>query len=242
MSSEPKYGAIPRSCLDSALGLPTPQRFFDPALTTTMEKKYRMHPKIAEFWCCISSFVYAGGVLVYALRVEDWWKGWISLGHIPSYVHLANILGIFTAVASAVYHAYLWEGCGSCDCSLAIVLWLACVLSCFGLPFVYQACILCPVVTVFACLWRRATKLAVVCGAIVFPFSIWSCILFGWMWGATVLSLLLAGIVCFLLDRLQVLPLHTFWHIFSGAAVTVSMFACMQHGPGSDFFEGKEWF
>jgi hypothetical protein len=38
------------SLCDRLCGVPSDREFFDPASVTTTEEKYRVHPKIAEFW------------------------------------------------------------------------------------------------------------------------------------------------------------------------------------------------
>jgi hypothetical protein len=198
----PKHA--PASLLDRILGPPTTCKFCDTAPVTTMEKRYAMHPQIAEFWCCVSSIFYASGVIVYAAPQSQWADQWLQLNHLPAYVHTCILLGIITAAASTIYHATLWEGMGSFDCSMAIVLWFASTLTTLGLPLLYQFFIMFPLLGTFGLLWRRSTRLAIVAAIIIFPISIWACVLKGWIWGAATITLLCAGVLCFILDRLKV--------------------------------------
>ena len=200
------YKHAPFSLLDRILGLPSTCKFCDTAPVTTMEKRYAMHPQIAEFWCCVTSIFYASGVIVYAAPRSEWAEQWLQLNHLPAYVHTCIVLGMVTATASTVYHATLWEGLGAFDCSMAIVLWFASTLTCLGLPLLYQFLVLLPLLSTFGLLWRRSTRLAIVAAVIIFPISIWSCVLKGWVWGATVVTLLCIGVVCFIVDRLKVQP------------------------------------
>jgi hypothetical protein len=198
------------SLLDRILGLPSTCKFCDTAPVTTMEKRYAMHPRIAEFWCCVTSIFYASGVIVYAAPRSEWAEQWLQLNHLPAYVHTCILFGMVTATASTVYHATLWEGLGAFDCSMAIVLWFASTLTSLGLPLLYQFLVLLPLLITFGLLWRRSTRLAIVAAIIIFPISIWSCALKGWMWGATVVTLLCIGVMCFIVDRLKVQPAFPF--------------------------------
>jgi hypothetical protein len=148
-----------------------------------MEKRYHVHPRIAEFWCTVTSPCYALVLLVYACPRERWAAEWQQLRHMPQYIHTASILSVLLAVASTVYHALLWELFGSIDCSIAIIVWFAVTLSTFGVPLLQQLLVLVPQAVVFFFLWRRSTRLALIAGAIVFPLSIWSCFLMRWMYG-----------------------------------------------------------
>ena len=229
------------SWLDRFLGPPSKCRYCDAAETTTMERRYSVHPQIAEFWCTVTSPLYALGLVVYSCPREMWASEWQVLNHLPAYVHTANALSIFLAISSTVYHALLWELLGSIDCSVAIIVWFAVTLSTFGLPLLYQALILVPQIVVFFLMWRRSTRMAVVAGAVVFPLSIWSCVLMRWQYGAITLSCLSLGIVCFILDRLKIAPLHPVWHVLSSVSLLTSLWETVEAGPVSRFFEGREY-
>ncbi len=230
------------SLCDRLCGVPSDRDFFDSASVTTTEAKYSVHPKIAEFWCCATSVFYASSLLAYLIPHSSWWLGWVQLGHLPAYVHLTIALGLLTAVSSTLYHAVLWEGLGSIDCSIAVVMATCSTLTNIGLPFVYQFCIFIGLMGVFAAMWRRATALAMLLAVFVYPLSVFSCILFGWRLGALSFGLLFCGNICFLLDRSGKYPLHSLWHILSGASILVSTAAVVMQGPGSSFFEGREWY
>jgi hypothetical protein len=192
------------SLLDRILGPASPCKFCDTALVTTMEKRYAVHPKIAEFWCCVTSVFYASGLIVYTAPKSEWANEWLRLNHLPAYVHVSVLLGTVTAVASTCYHGTLWEGLGAFDCSMAIVLWFASTLTSMGMPLLYQSLVLLPLICTFGLLWRRSTRLAIVAAVVIFPISICSCVLKGWMWGASTLACLCIGVVCFIADRLKV--------------------------------------
>lgn len=231
-----------RSWLDRVLGPPSKCRYCDAAEVTTMEKRYHVHPRIAEFWCTVTSPFYAIGLLVYLLPRENWAAQWQELRHLPAYIHTANFLSVLLAIASTVYHAMLWELLGSIDCSIAIIVWFAVTLCTFGVPLVQQALILIPQLVVFFFLWRRSTRMAVIAGAIVFPLSIWSCITMRWQFGAVTLTCLSLGIVCFILDRHNIAPLHPLWHILSAVSLLTSLWETAEGGPVSMYFEGREFF
>jgi hypothetical protein len=167
-----------------------------------------------------------------------WASEWQVLNHLPAYVHTANALSIFLAISSTIYHALLWELLGSIDCSVAIIVWFAVTLSTFGLPLLYQALILVPQIVVFFLMWRRSTRMAVVAGAVVFPLSIWSCVLMRWQYGAITLSCLSLGIVCFILDRLKIAPLHPVWHILSSVSLLTSLWETVEAGGWVFFSSG----
>lgn len=196
--------AAATSLIDRILGPPSTCKFCDTAPVTTMEKRYTVHPKVAEFWCCATSIFYASGVLVYAAPRSDWADEWMQLNHLPAYVHTCIFFGMITAAASTMYHGTLWEGLGAFDCSMALVLWFASTLTSMGLPLLYQSLILLPLLCTFGFLWRRSTRLAILAAAIIFPISIWTCVLKGWMWGATTIACLCIGVMCFIADRLKV--------------------------------------
>jgi hypothetical protein len=179
-----------------------------------MEKRYAVHPKVAEFWCCVTSVFYASGVLVYAAPRSDWSDEWLRLNHLPAYVHTCVLFGTITASASALYHGTLWEGLGAFDCSMAIVLWFASTLTTMGLPLLYQTLILFPLLCTFGLLWRRSTRLAILAAVVIFPVSIWTCVLKGWIWGAATIVCLCIGVVCFIVDRLKVIRTTFFSLLF----------------------------
>jgi hypothetical protein len=192
------------SLLDRILGPASTCRFCDTAPVTTMEKRYAVHPKIAEFWCCVTSIFYASGLIVYAAPRSEWADEWLQLNHLPAYIHTCIIFGTITAAASTLYHGTLWEGLGAFDCSMAIVLWFASTLTSMGMPLLYQTLILFPLLCTFGLLWRRSTRLAIVAAVVIFPVSITSCVLKGWMWGASTIACLCIGVLCFIADRLKV--------------------------------------
>jgi hypothetical protein len=231
-----------RPWLDRLLGPPSQCRYCDAAEVTTMEKRYHVHPRIAEFWCAVTSPFYALGLLVYACPRERWAPEWQELSHLPTYVHTANVLSVLLAIASTVYHAVLWELLGSVDCSIAIIVWFAVTLSTFGVPLLQQALILVPQLVVFLFLWRRSTRMAVIAGGIVFPLSMWSCILMRWQYGTITLTCLSLGVVCFILDRHKIAPLHPLWHILSAVSLLTSVWETVEGGPVSKYFEGREFY
>lgn len=192
------------SLLDRILGPASACKFCDTALVTTMEKRYAVHPKIAEFWCCVTSVFYASGLIVYIAPKSEWANEWLQLNHLPAYVHVSVLLGTVTAAASTCYHGTLWEGLGAFDCSMAIVLWFASTLTSMGMPLLYQSLVLLPLICTFGLLWRRSTRLAIVAAVVIFPVSISTCILKGWMWGASTIVCLCIGVLCFIADRLKV--------------------------------------
>jgi hypothetical protein len=231
-----------RSLCDRLCGVASDRHFFEAASVSTTEQKYSVHPKVAEFWCCVTSIFYASSLFAYLIPHSSWWLGWIEMGHLPAYVHLTISLGILTAIASTLYHATLWEGLGSIDCSIAVVMATCSTLTSLGLPFVYQMCIFVGLMCVFGLMWRRATGLAMLLAVFVYPLSVYSCILFGWRLGALSFGLLFCGNICFLLDRSGKYPLHSIWHILSGASILVSTVALIEQGPGLSLFQGREWY
>jgi hypothetical protein len=242
--NSPKADGKPKilSLCDRLCGLPSDRDFFDAASVTTTEEKYNIHPKIAEFWCCVTSVFYASIVLAYLIPYSSWWMGWIQLGHLPAYLHFTILLGLLTAITSTLYHALLFEGLGSIDCSIAVVTATCSTLTNLGLPFVYQLCIFIGTMCVFVAMWRRATGLAMLLAVFVYPLSVFSCVLFGWRLGALSFGLLFCGNICFLLDRSGKCPLHSLWHILSGTSILVSAIAVIEQGPASSYFEGREWY
>jgi hypothetical protein len=49
-------------------------------------------------------------------------------------------------------------------------------------------------------------------------------------YGAAVFLLVNIGVVCFLMDRMGIAPLHSLWHIFGAGAITVSLYHVVVNG------------
>jgi hypothetical protein len=228
--------------LDRLLGPASKCSYCDFAEVTTMEKRYVVHPRVAEFWCAVTSPFYALGVFIYACPRERWAAEWQMLDHLPSYIHTSIALSVLLAISSAVYHALLWELLGSIDCSIAIIVWFAITLSTFGTPLAQQALILLPQLVVFFFLWRRSTRMALLAGAVVFPLSICSCFAMRWQYGAATLTCLSLGVICFLCDRLKIAPLHPLWHILSSMSMFISLWETVESGPVTKYFQGREFY
>jgi hypothetical protein len=216
-------------------------QFRDPALETTMESKYCICSGIAEFWCCVTSIAYASSILIYAVPRSEWSSVWHNLGYLPPYLHICCFGGVIVAFVSGFYHALLWEGLGSIDCSMAISLAFAVLMTSLGIPFWYQFAVLLPCILTFLAFWRQGNILALFLGAVGCPFNIWNCAIRGWYLGALSMIFMFLGISCFVLDRLKKFPLHSLWHVFSAASIFCTLLAVVYDGPALETFRSRPW-
>lgn len=102
---------------------------------TTMERKYAWHPRIAEFWCAVTSPMFALPLLLYYVHGGASVHGASScLASFPPMTHLAIALSVTAAVASTAYHSCpnrLLSTCDTCVAALAFymhtmaLLWVA---------------------------------------------------------------------------------------------------------------------
>ena len=60
--------------------------------------------------------------------------------------------------------------------------------------------------------------------------------------GTITLTCLCLGVVCFILDRHKVAPLHPLWHILSAVSLLTSVWETVEGGPVSKYYEGREFY
>jgi hypothetical protein len=73
--------------------------------------------------------------------------------------------------------------------------------------------------------WEKAAELGIILFMIMSPFSMHQLVVHG-AWDALVLGAM--GGSCFLGDRFFRLPLHSFWHLFGGASLWLTLCLAIQ--------------
>ena len=218
------------SLIRCIFGNPSKCAVLDPAETTTMEPKYQVHPNIAEFWCFITSFFYGSSLLLYLVKEEDWFEGWRAAEGWPAYIHFSIAISVLVMICSAVYHASLIEVVGCVDCFLASFVFVSVTMSVFGVDMITQVGVLLGIGMLNFNAWRYSTRLALIVIGMVYPFAMLSCMKMKSYYGAVVFLLVNLGVVCFLLDRMGVAPLHSIWHILGGGAITAALYHLVVNG------------
>jgi hypothetical protein len=218
------------SLIQCIFGNPSKCAVLDPAETTTMEPKYQVHPNIAEFWCFITSFFYGSSLLLYLVKEEDWFEGWRAATGWPSYIHFSIAISALVMIFSAAYHACIIEVVGCVDCFLASFAIVSVTMSVFGVDIITQVGALLGIGMMNFNAWRYSTRLALIVVGLVYPFAMLSCMRMKKYYGAAVFLLVNIGVVCFLMDRMGIAPLHSLWHIFGAGAITVSLYHVVVNG------------
>lgn len=218
------------SLIRCIFGTPSKCAVLDPAETTTMEPKYQVHPNIAEFWCFITSFFYGSSLLLYLVKEEDWFEGWRTAAGWPTYIHFSIAISVLVMICSAAYHASMIEIVGCVDCFLASFAIASVTMSVFGVDIITQVGALLGIGMLNFNAWRYSTRLALIVIGLVYPFAMLSCMKMKSYYGAVVFLLVNLGVVCFLLDRMGVAPLHSLWHILGGGAITVALYHLVVNG------------
>lgn len=221
------------SLIRSIFGSPSKCGLFDCAEITTMEAKYRIHDKIAEFWCFVTSLFYGSSLLLYLIKEEDWFEGWrapASLGGWPAYIHFSIVISVLVMICSAVYHISLLEVLGCVDCFLASFIFASVTMTTFGLDIMTQLGILLGIGVLNLYAWRYSTRIALIVVALIYPFAMLSCSRMKSYYGGAVFTLSTTGVACFILDRIGIAPLHSLWHILGGCAITLSLYYVVVNG------------
>jgi hypothetical protein len=218
------------SLIRCIFGTPSKCAVLDPAETTTMEPKYQVHPNIAEFWCFITSFFYGSSLLLYLVKEEDWFEGWRTAAGWPTYIHFSIAISVLVMICSAAYHASIIEIVGCVDCFLASFAIASVTMSVFGVDMITQVGALLGIGVLNFNAWRYSTRLALIVIGLVYPFAMLSCMKMKSYYGTVVFLLVNLGVVCFLLDRMGVAPLHSVWHILGGGAITVALYHLVVNG------------
>jgi hypothetical protein len=218
------------SMIQCIFGNPSKCGVLDKAETTTMEPKYQVHPNIAEFWCFITSFFYGSSLLLYLVKEEDWFEGWRAAAGWPTYIHFSIAISVIVMICSAVYHVSLIEVVGCVDCFFASFAIVSVTMSVFGVDMITQVGALLGIGMMNFNAWRYSTRLALIVVGLVYPFAMLSCMRMKKYYGAAVFLLVNIGVVCFLLDRMGVAPLHSIWHILGGGAITAALYHLVVNG------------
>lgn len=221
----------PWSLMKFVCGEPSKCAPFDPAETTTMESKYRVHPNIAEFWCFLTSFFYGSSLLLYFVKEEEWFEKWREAAGWPDFIHFSIAISVLVMICSATYHCTLFEVSGCIDCFLASFIVASVTMSTFGIDMITQVGVLLGLGALNMIMWRHSTRLALIVVGFVYPFVALSCMKMKGYYGAIVFSLISLGVVCFLLDRMGYVPLHSVWHILGGGAITGALYHVIVNGP-----------
>ena len=214
-------------------GCPSKCGLLDCAETTTMEAKYRVHNKIAEFWCFVTSIFYGSSLLLYLVKEEDWFEGWrapATLDGWPTYIHFSIAISVLVMICSAVYHISLLEFLGCVDCFLASFIFASVTMTTFGVDILTQIGVLLTIGVLNLYAWRYSTRIALIVVALIYPFAMLSCSNMKSYYGGVVFTLITTGVACFILDRMGVAPLHSLWHILGGCAITLSLYYVIVNG------------
>ena len=219
------------SLIQCIFGNPSKCGVLDKAETTTMEPKYQVHTGIAEFWCFITSFFYGSSLLLYLVKEEDWFEGWRApAAGWPSYIHFSIAISVIVMICSAVYHVSLIEVVGCVDCFFASFVFASVTMSVFGIDILTQVGVLLGIGVMNFNAWRYSTRLALIVVGLVYPFAMLSCMRMKKYYGAAVFLLVNIGVVCFLMDRMGIAPLHSLWHIFGAGAITLALYHVVVNG------------
>jgi hypothetical protein len=216
-------------------GYPCKCGVFDTAEITTMEPKYRVSANIAEFWCFITSVFYGSSLILYFIKEEDWYPEWRTGW--PAYIHFSVIMSVMVMLCSAIYHVCLLEVVGCVDCFFASFLYASATMTVFGVDVVTQigALLFLGVIHLYA--WRYITRFAMIIMGIVFPFALLSYTRMNSYYGGAILTLILTGATCFVLDRMGIAPLHSAWHVFSGLGIALTLYYVVVNGTVTDLRE-----
>ncbi|KAJ3373907.1 hypothetical protein GGF31_008792 [Allomyces arbusculus] len=112
------------------------ERLLAPATVTTLEVKYATHPRVAEFYCTITSLFFALPLLLYYTHrydpVECEWPAAARThppvdhavvphwARFPVMTEIAIALSVLAAIASTLYHATLVRVLSTCDACVAV--------------------------------------------------------------------------------------------------------------------------
>jgi hypothetical protein len=211
-------------------GTPCKTGLFDLAEITTMECKYRVHANIAEFWCFITSFFYGSSLLLYIVKEEDWFEEWRAAAGWPVYIHFSIGMSVIVMLCSAIYHASIIEVAGCVDCFFASFMYVSATMTAFGVDVITQIGLLLLLGVIHLNARRYITRFAMIIMTFVFPFGLLSYMRMKSYYGGIILTMILAGVTCFLLDRMSVAPLHSVWHILSAGAVAMTLYYVVVNG------------
>lgn len=221
-----------RRVIHYIFGEPSKCAFLDYAEITTMEPKYQVHANIAEFWCFITSFFYGSSLLLYLVKKEDWFDGWRTEGATgwPDYIHFSIAISVLVMIFSAAYHASIIECIGCIDCFLASFAIASVTMTLVGVDIITQFGVLLGIGVLNLNAWRYSTRLALLVIASVYPFAMLMCMRMKSYYGAAIFLLVNLSVLCFLLDRMGIAPLHSVWHILGGGAITVALYYVVVNG------------
>ena len=219
----------PWSLIRCIFGNPCKCGVFDNAEITTMEPKYRIHPNIGEFWCFITSLFYGSSLLLYLVKEEDWYSEWRAAGW-PAYIHFSLGISVLVMLCSAIYHVYLLEITGCVDCFFASFMYVSATMTAFGVGIITQIGALLLLGVLHLNAWRYITRMAMIIMGFVFPFALLSYTRMKSYYGVAILTLILTGATCFVLDRMGIAPLHSAWHVFSGLGIALTLYYVVVNG------------
>lgn len=219
------------SMIQCIFGNPSKCGVLDKAEMTTMEPKYRVHASIAEFWCFITSFFYGSSLLLYLVKEEDWFEGWRApAAGWPSYIHFSIAISVIVMICSAVYHASLIEVVGCVDCFFASFMCASATMTVFGVDMITQTGALLFLGVIYLHARRYITRISMIIMTLVVPFALMSYTRMKKYYGVAVCTMGLAGVACFLMDRMGIAQLHSLWHILSAGAITLSLYHVVVNG------------
>ena len=116
------------------------------------------------------------------------------------------------------------------DCFFASFMYASATMTVFGIDMITQIGALLFLGVIHLNLRRYITQLALIIMTCVFPFALLSYIRMKSYYGGAVFMLITTGVVCFILDRMGIAPLHSLWHVFSGSAITLSLYYVVVNG------------
>ena len=218
----------PWSLIQCIFGHPCKCDPFDTTEIMTMEPKYRLSANIAEFGCFITSVFYGSSLLLYFVKEADWYPEWRAGW--PTYIHFSVAMSVIVMLCSAIYHMCLSECIGCVDCFFASFLYASVTMTVFGVDVVTQIGALLFLGVIHLNAWRYITRIAILIMGFVFPFALLSYTRMKSYYGGAILTLILTGATCFVLDRMGIAPLHSAWHVLSGLAVAVTLYYVVVNG------------
>lgn len=190
------------------------------ASVTTMETKFVISPHIAEFFCFLTSPAYAAPCTI-------WLQPKLQPRNLPPAFHLALLSCFLTATFSTIYHASLTKITSSLDAGQAVVtFWLVALLLAQQRSLALHLSVWLLIAGIYVWNWRKTAVLSIGLTSLVVPYSMYILCTKSEGWAALAFF---CGVVCFLLDRFKIAPLHAAWHVLGRCNAGGSIAGCHCH-------------
>ncbi|KAI9207469.1 uncharacterized protein BJ171DRAFT_276153 [Polychytrium aggregatum] len=196
------------------------QRMVAEAEITTMEQKYSIVAWVAEFWCTMTSPLFGLPLIIYL---------YVPIDRIPLLLNVCILATCVCAVASTVYHMTNYRVFSAADEAFAVMtFYLNSVALNRHSPnshsiWMLEAVWILPaavILLLFIWQWETTGSIAVWLFALGLPMAACGFASVGCYSG---LAFGCLGLLCFAADRMRFACLHSFWHLFGGVSLLVSI-------------------